>query len=307
MKRSADGDSGEGINKDRETKQREEKYMVKIIADSTCDLSGELLEKYRVAILPLHILLGEEEYEDGRNIRPEEIYRWSDENGTTPKTSAPSMESTLELYREVYEEGDELVCFSISGQMSTSGNVMRLAAEEMGIGAQVTVIDSGNLSTGIGHLVVEAAIMAQEGKSAGEIADRMEMLKPLVRASFVVDTLVYLYRGGRCSGLAAMLGSTLHLHPMIVVENGKMHSTRKYRGSLAKALMAYTKDLEPALRKAKQDRVFITHSGCDRETVEMVREYLEKLAVFREILVTRAGGVISSHCGPGTLGILYIE
>lgn len=281
--------------------------MVRIIADSTCDLSGELLEKYNVAILPLHILLGEEEYEDGKDIKPEEIYRWSDEHGTTPRTSAPSLESALKLYREVYVEDDELVCFSISGQMSTSGNVMRLAAEEMGIADQVTVIDSENLSTGIGHLVVEAAIMAKEGKSAGEIADRMEILKPQVQASFVVDTLVYLHRGGRCSGLAATLGGTLRLHPMIVVENGKMHSSKKYRGSLSKALMAYAKDLEPAMRKAKRDRVFITHSGCEQETVDMVREFLEKLGIFREILVTRAGGVISSHCGPGTLGILFIE
>lgn len=281
--------------------------MVRIIADSTCDLSRELLEKYNIAILPLHILLGEEEYEDGKDIKPEEIYRWSDEHGTTPRTSAPSLESALKLYREVYVEGDELVCFSISDQMSTSGNVMRLAAEEMGIADQVTVIDSENLSTGIGHLVVEAAIMAKEGKSAGEIADRIEILKPQVRASFVVDTLVYLHRGGRCSGLAAMLGGTLRLHPMIVVENGKMHSSKKYRGSLSKALMAYAKDLEPAMRKAKRDRVFITHSGCEQETVDMVREFLEKLGIFREILITRAGGVISSHCGPGTLGILFIE
>lgn len=281
--------------------------MVRIIADSTCDLSQELLDKYKVEILPLHILLGEEEYEDGQDIKPEEIYRWSDEHGTTPGTSAPSMESTLKLYEKVYADGDELVCFSISGQMSTSGNVMRLAAEEMEIGDKVTVIDSENLSTGIGLLVVEAAIMAQAGKSAGEIADKMETLKPLVRASFVVDTLVYLHRGGRCSGLAAMLGGTLHLHPMIVVENGKMHSSKKYRGSLSKALTAYAKDLEPALRKARKDRVFITHSGCEQATVEMVREFLEKLGIFREILETRAGGVISSHCGPGTLGILFIE
>ncbi|MBD5534050.1 MAG: DegV family protein [Lachnospiraceae bacterium] len=281
--------------------------MVRIIADSTCDLSQELIEKYRVAILPLHILLGEDEFEDGRDIKPEEIYRWSDAHATTPGTSAPSMESALNLYREVYTEGDELICFSISGQMSTSGNVMRLAAEEMGIADQVTVIDSENLSTGIGHLVVEAAIMAKEGKRVGEIVDRIETLRPLVRASFVVDTLVYLHRGGRCSGLAAMLGGTLHLHPMIVVENGKMHSSKKYRGSLSKALMAYARDLEPAMRKAKRDRVFITHSGCEPETVKMVQEFLEGLGIFREILETRAGGVISSHCGPGTLGILFIE
>lgn len=281
--------------------------MVRIIADSTCDLSQDLLEKYNIKILPLHILLGEEEYEDGKNISPEEIYRWSDEHGTTPRTSAPSPESTLELYKEVYTEGSEMICFSISGQMSTTGNVMQLVAEEMGIADKVTVIDSENLSTGIGHLVLEAAIMAAEGKGRDEIVKRIEALRPLVRASFVVDTLVYLHRGGRCSGLAAMLGTTLHLHPMIVVENGKMHSAKKYRGSLEKALMAYAKDLEPAMRKAKRDRVFITHSGCEPEMVEMVREFLEGLGLFQEIVETRAGGVISSHCGPGTLGILFIE
>lgn len=281
--------------------------MVGIIADSTCDLSQELTEKYQVAILPLHILLGEDEYEDGRDIRPEEIYRWSDEHGTTPKTSAPSMESAVELLQEASGKYEEIVCFSISGQMSTSGNVMQLAAEEAGIGERVTVIDSENLSTGIGLLVVEAAIMAQAGHSAKEIADRMEELKPLVRASFVVDTLVYLHRGGRCSGLAAMLGGTLRLHPQIVVEDGKMHSNKKYRGSLEKVLAAYARDLEPVMRKAKRDRVFITHSGCTPEIVDAIRDYLKHLEIFDEILETRAGGVISSHCGPGTLGILFIE
>ena len=281
--------------------------MVRIIADSTCDLSQELLEKYGVAILPLHILLGEDEYEDGRDIRPEEIFRWSDEHGTTPRTSAPSMESAARLLQEVGKDGEEIVCFSISGQMSTSNNVMKLAAEEAGLAERVTVIDSENLSTGIGLLVVEAAIMAQAGRSAKEIEDRMEALKPMVRASFVVDTLVYLHRGGRCSGLAAMLGSTLRLHPQIVVENGKMRSNKKYRGSLDKVLMAYARDLEPVMRRARRDRVFITHSGCDPEIVETVRAYLQQLGIFEEILETRAGGVISSHCGPGTLGILFIE
>jgi len=281
--------------------------MVRIIADSTCDLSRELLQKYGVAILPLHILLGEEEYEDGRDIRPEEIFRWSDEHGVTPRTSAPSMESAVKLFLEIGKDGEEIVCFSISSQMSTSGNVMQLAAEEAGLAERVTVIDSENLSTGIGLLVVEAAIMAQAGRGAREIADRMEALRPMVRASFVVDTLVYLHRGGRCSGLAAMLGSTLRLHPQIVVENGRMRSNRKYRGSLEKALSAYARDLEPMMRRAKKDRVFITHSGCDPEIVEMLRSYLKQLGIFEEILETRAGGVISSHCGPGTLGILFIE
>ena len=169
---------------------------------------------------------------------------------------------------------------------------MRLAAEELEAGDLVTVIDSANLSTGIGHLVIEAALMAQEGKDAQTIAQTIEELKPRVRASFVVDTLTYLYRGGRCSAVAAMAGGVLKLHPKI--------------GKLDKVILSYTKDMEEALKAAKPDRVFITHSGCDKATVDKVREYLKGLNHFNEIIETRAGGVISSHCGPGTLGVLFI-
>lgn len=281
--------------------------MVKIISDSTCDLSQELLEKYDVSILPLHILLGDKECEDGINITPDEIYRWSDENKTTPKTSAPSMERAIELLKPYVEQNREVVCFSISSDMSTSGNVMRLAAVELEAENLVTVVDSENLSTGIGLLVIEAAILAKDGRSAGEIVQRMEELKPLVRASFVVDTLTYLYRGGRCSGLAAMAGGVLKLHPRIVVEGGKMKPGKKYRGKIQSAITSYVKDMEADLKSARKDRVFITHSGCEEETIESVRAYLKELNVFDEILVTRAGGVISSHCGPGTLGVLFIS
>lgn len=280
--------------------------MVKIISDSTCDLSPELVERYGITILPLHILLGEEEYEDGKSITPEEIFRWSDEHETTPKTSAPSMETTVELLRPYVENGDECVCFCISESMSTSGNVIRMAAEELEAEHLVTVIDSKNLSTGIGLLVIEAAILAGQGLSAKQITEKIEELRPRVRASFVVDTLVYLHRGGRCGGLAAMLGSALKLHPKIVVEDGVMHSTKKYRGNIRSVVLTYTKDMEADLRKAKPDRVFITHSGCAQEVVEPVRKYLESLGVFAEVLETHAGGVVSSHCGPGTLGVLYI-
>lgn len=167
--------------------------MVKIISDSTCDLSPELIAKYDIDILPLHILLGEDEYEDGRNITPQQIYDWSDAHKTTPKTSAPSLAEAIDLFRPYIEEKCEIVCFSISGSMSTSGNVMRLAAEELEASDLVTVVDSANLSTGIGLLVIEAAIMAEKGQSAAEIAATIESLKPNVRASFVVDTLTYLY------------------------------------------------------------------------------------------------------------------
>lgn len=280
--------------------------MVKIISDSTCDLSPELIAKYDIDILPLHILLGEDEYEDGRNITPQQIYDWSDAHKTTPKTSAPSLAEAIDLFRPYIEEKREIVCFSISGSMSTSGNVMRLAAEELEASDLVTVVDSANLSTGIGLLVIEAAIMAEKGQSAAEIAATIASLKPNIRASFVVDTLTYLYRGGRCSAVSAMAGGVLRLHPKIVVENGAMDASKKYRGKINSVIMSYVKDMEEDLKSARPERVFITHSGCDRDTVNAVRSYLESFGIFHEILETRAGGVVSSHCGPGTLGVLFI-
>ena len=280
--------------------------MVKIISDSTCDLSPELVAKYDIDILPLHILLGEDEYEDGRTITPEQIYAWSNEHRTTPKTSAPSLAETIELFRPYVEDGREVIAFSISNSMSTSGNVMRLAAEELEASGQITVINSANLSTGIGLQVIQAAILAAEGKSAAEITAAIESIRPKVRSSFVVDTLTYLHRGGRCSAAAALAGGMLKLHPRIVVVDGAMDASKKYRGKLGSVILSYTKDMEEDLKNAVPDRVFITHSGCDREIVEAVRSYLESLGIFHEILETRAGGVVSSHCGPGTLGVLFI-
>ncbi|MDE6209914.1 MAG: DegV family protein [Lachnospiraceae bacterium] len=280
--------------------------MVKIISDSTCDLSKALLDKYDISILPLHILLGDEEYEDGVNITPDEIYAWSDKNKTTPKTSAPSLDAAVSLFKPFIEQGNEIVCFSISSKMSTSCNVMKIAAEELNAPDKVFVIDSANLSTGIGLLVIEAAIMAKNGISAKEIAEKTEALKPYVRASFVVDTLTYLHRGGRCSSVAALAGSVLKLHPKIVVEDGKMEATKKYRGKIDSVILSYAKDLEADLKNAKSARVFITHSGCGEAIINSVKNYLKELNIFNEILVTRAGGVISSHCGYGTLGVLFI-
>lgn len=281
--------------------------MIRIVADSTCDLSKALVEKYDITILPLHILLGEEEFLDGVTIAPEDIYKWSDENKTTPKTSAAGIDETLDVLKPILAAGDEVVLFSIASGMSTTNNVFRMAVEELGAEVHVRVIDSANLSTGIGLQVIEAACMAKEGKTLDEIAAAIEEIKPRVRASFVVDTLTYLHRGGRCSGLAALAGGMLKLHPKIVVKNGVMGADKKYRGKIGSAIMNYAQDMEETLLKAKKDRVFITHSGCDREVVDNVRGYLESLNVFDEILETRAGGVVSSHCGPGTLGVLFIE
>ena len=278
--------------------------MVKILADSTCDLSPSLISRYKIGIIPLYVHLGEKEYKDGVDITPSDLYKWSDEHNETPRTSAPGIED-IESFLDK-DSADEYVIFTISSSMSSSYNNCILAAEDLEMTDRVHVIDSANLSTGIGLQVIKAAELAAAGMTASEIAAEIEKIKGKVRASFVVDTLTYLYRGGRCSGVSAFLGSALRLHPRIEVIDGAMHPEKKYRGKNTRFIMDYVRDMENDLRSAVRDRVFITHSGCDREIVENVRAYLESLGRFDEILETTAGAVISSHCGPGTLGVLFI-
>ena len=281
--------------------------MVKIISDSTCDLSPELLKKYDIEILPLQIILGDTNHSDTVDITPDEIYRWSDQTRQSPKTAALNVWQIYERLLPYDKEKQEVVLFSISESMSSTLSNMRSAVQMLDHPERMHVIDSANLSTGIGLLVIEAAIMAKQGCTAAEIIERIEALKPHVRASFVVDTLTYLRRGGRCSGIEALAGSMLQLHPKIIVQDGKMTVSKKYRGSIQKAIAAYVSDLQPQLEKSKKNRVFITHSGCSDEILSQVNAQLESMHHFDEILVTRAGGVVSSHCGPSTLGVLFIE
>lgn len=278
--------------------------MVKILADSTCDLSPELIAQYGIGIIPLYVHLGEAEFRDGVDITPEQLFKWSDEHNTTPKTAAPGIEDIEALLDK--EGSDEYVIFTISSSMSSSYTNCTLAADDLEITDRVFVIDSQNLSTGIALLVLKAAQMAAQGRPGSEIAEEIGKIRGKVRASFVIDTLTYLYRGGRCSGLSAFFGSALRLHPRIAVAEGAMHPEKKYRGRSSKFVLEYVRDMEQDLKAAQPDRVFITHSGCDRQIVESVRSYLEGLHHFDEILETRAGAVVSSHCGPGTLGVLFI-
>lgn len=277
-----------------------------IVSDSTLDLTPELLERYQIPIIPLHVLLGDKEYRDGQDITPQEIYAWADANKTTPKTSAVSVEDSIAVLREVLAQSEEVICFCLGEKISASGKMMRLAIEELGAEDRAFVVDSRNLSTGIAQLVIEACLMADQGMRAAEIIPVIEELRPLVRSSFTVDTLRYLYRGGRCSGLSALAGTALKLHPKITVEDGVLYAGKKYRGRLKKAILAYVDDLLPELEDARPARVFITHSCCDEEIIRRVREKLESLHHFEEIHVTVTGSVISCHCGPGTLGILFI-
>ena len=248
--------------------------MVKIIADSTCDLSDATLKKYDIDMLPLYIHMGENEYKDRLEVTVEDIFKWSDQYNTTPKTSAPSIEDAQNAIIPYMEKNADIIMFAISEDMSTTANVMRLAADNLEYEDHVFVINSESLSTGIGLLVVEAAVMAKKGMKAKEIVDRIESLKPYVRASFVVDTLKYLHRGGRCSATSALVGSVFKIKPRIYVENGKMDAGKKYRGKIEKVILQYVHEMEQDLKTAKRDRVFITQTGCSTEVVKSVKDYL---------------------------------
>lgn len=277
---------------------------IKIMSDSTCDLSPELLQKYNIDILPLFIVMDDQSYRDGLEITPDEIYKWSDANNKTPGTAAVSMEDALNAVKPFDQEDTDIIVFTISAKMSSTYNVLNLISDELEH-ANMYVIDSMNLSTGIGLQVLRAAELSSSGMDAVDIVDKINKARDKVRASFVVDTLIYLQRGGRCNAVTALLASALKLKPEIVVENGAMGVSKKFRGSIKLVTKNYAKELEPQLLQADPKRVFITHSGSSDEIISMVHKYLESLHYFDEILITRAGGVISSHCGPDTLGILF--
>ena len=278
--------------------------MVRIVADSTCDLTKDILEKYNISIIPLCIVMDDKSYYDGIEVTPDEIFKWADERKTTPKTAAATFEKAEEILKPHMDAGDDIIFIGISSEMSTTCNVIRLIAEQNEYD-NLYIVDSRNLSTGIGLQVVKAAKLVSEGKNAKEIADTLLAASGRVRASFVVDTLAYLARGGRCNAVTALLANTLKLHPKIVVKDGKMGVDKKYRGNLELALSKYARDLEEELLNAEKDIVFVTHSGCDEKIVNEIKDKINSLGYFDEIIETRAGGVISSHCGPGTLGILF--
>ena len=279
---------------------------IRIVADSTCDLSQELIQRYQISIIPLCITLGEDTYLDGVDITPDEIYAWSDEHKTTPKTSAVPFDKIEDALKPMMKSGDDIIFIGISEDMSSTCNRIRIFGEDEEYD-RLFVINSKNLSTGIGLQVIKAAELAMSGLSAEEIVAEIESSRDRVRASFVIDTPTFLARGGRCTAVEAFMASALKIHPEILVKDGKMGAGRKVRGRPSIAVSAYVEGLLPALEKADRKRVFVTHSGCDREIIDAVKDKIASLGIFDEILETQAGGVISSHCGPNTLGVLFYE
>ena len=279
---------------------------IKICADSTCDLSPELVEKYDVGIIPLYIVKDGTSYADGLEITPQDIFAHVGGGGAMCSTAAVSVADYEAFFAEQRKSCDALIHFHISSEMSSCYQNACIAAETV---ENVYPVDSRNLSTGIGQLVIAAAEMAAEGKmSAEEIYAAMLELREKLDVSFVLDTLNYLRKGGRCSALAALGANLLSLKPCIEVKNGVMGVGKKYRGKLGKCIVEYVRDRLEGRDDIDPKRIFITDStGFEPEELEAMEAEVRRCQPFEEILHTHAGCTISNHCGPRCIGILYFH
>ena len=276
-----------------------------LTADSTCDLGAELCAKYQVTLVPFNVTVGDESYLDGVTIDPDKIYEIYRATKTLPRTAAVNISTYEDFFRPLVEDGYDVVHLSLGHGLSSSYQNCTLAAEEVG---HVYPIDTCNLSTGSGLLVIEAAKRIAAGLPAEQVAEEVRALVPHCEASFVVDTLEFLHKGGRCSALAMMGANVLQLKPCIEVntESGSMGVGKKYRGTTAKVREQYVRERLAGRTDIDYEKIFITHSGTSDENVERVRRVVEECGPFENIYVTRAGCTISSHCGPETLGVLFM-
>ncbi len=277
---------------------------VLIASDSTTDLSAELIQRYQISILPLGVTLGEKDYTDGVDVDADAIYAYYEQTGQLPKTAAVNLAQFDAFFQEKTKEGYSIVLFTISSQMSSTCRNAQLAAENY---ENVYVVDTKNLSTGGGLLVIAAAEMAQAGESAQNIAKRCEALADRVDASFVIDDLEFLHKGGRCSALARFGANLLHLKPCIQVRGGSMGVGKKYRGHFDKVLKEYIADQIGDASDVELSHVFVTHAGCAEAICQACVAEVKALAPFKEVHLTRAGCTVSSHCGRNTLGVLFFR
>ncbi len=282
--------------------------MAKILlsADSTCDVSGELLERCKAKLIPLHIILNEKSYDDGVNIKPDDIYANFAKTGKLPKTSAINTQEYIDIFKPYIDDGYDVIHINLGSALSSSYQNCVTASQEFD--GHLYPINSCNLSSGSGHLVIETAKRIEKGMTAPEIAEEIKALVPKCHTSFVIDKLDYLRAGGRCSTLAMLGANLLQLKPSIEVNNndGSMTVGKKYRGKLENVLIQYVHEQLDKYENIRNDKIFITHAGIGEKYVEIVKNELDKLHYFTEIFIERASCTISSHCGPGTLGILFM-
>ena len=277
---------------------------IKITCDSTCDLSAELYGRYDISVIPLCVTMGERLCRDGVDVTPAELFSYVEESGSLPTTSAISVGEYEDFFRLFVEDGYEVVHINLSAELSSSHQNARLAATEVG---NVHVVDSRSLSTGSGHLAILAAELAFAGYDGSYIAKTLDAWKEHLDVSFVLQTLDYLHKGGRCSGLARFGANMLKLHPEIVMKDGSLHVGKMYRGSAKKVILDYVRGRLENAENIDLDRVFVTHSGVSREIVDEVIALVKELHPFEEVIETTADCTISCHCGPGCLGILFLR
>lgn len=277
---------------------------IRITCDSTCDLTASLYETYRAQPVPLGVSLGDDFRRDGVDIKPQDIYAFAAATGSLPKTSAISVGEYEELFRSLTAQGDPVIHINLSSELSASHQNACLAAQMVG---NVYVVDSRNLSSGSGHLVLLARELADEGKSPEEIVAALEEARAKLDVSFVLQTLEYLRMGGRCSGVAAFGANLMKLRPEIEVIGGKMQVGHKYRGTMEKTILAYIRGRLEGRTDIDCHRIFITHSGVPQDIEDKAVALVKELQPFREVIVTSAGCTISSHCGPNCLGVLFLR
>jgi len=275
-----------------------------ITCDSTADLTPELYSHYDVTPIALGVSLGDDFRRDGLNITNNDIFEFVAATGQLPTTSAVSMGEYEEVFRSFRDQGFEVVHINLSSSLSASHQNARLAAEEVG---GVYVVDSKSLSTGTGHLVLLARELANADLTAPEIAHALEELREKLDVSFVLQTLDYLRKGGRCSGVAAFGANLMKLRPEIEVAEGKMQVGKKYRGSMEKTILAYIRGRLEGREDVRLDRCFITHSGVPQDILDKTMALVKELQPFDQVLITTAGSSITSHCGPACLGVLFLK
>ena len=276
---------------------------IKITSDSTCDL-GHLVAERNIGILAMQVNLDAKAYRDGMDITPQDIFDFVSETKILPKTSAPSIGEYEDFFREQLETADEVIHFNISSKSSGSYNFAKQAAESFN--GKVRVVDSKGLSSGQGLLVLKACDMRDEGKSAAEIEEAVNEIRNRINTSFVPDRLDYLHKGGRCSGMTMFVANALKIHPKIVMKDGQLTQGGKYRGHMERCIAQYIEDLKNEYPDYDKSRCFITHSSADKALVDVAKAKVAQAFEFDEVIETVAGSIITSHCGKGTLGVLFV-
>lgn len=277
---------------------------IKILSDSTCDLSPELLEKYNISLIPLTVIKDGQDYLDGVTITPGDIFAHVAAGGSLCSTAAMSVGVYQEQFEKYCAEYDGVIHINIGSGFSSSHQNACLAAEDL---PKVRVIDSMNLSTGQGLVVLKACELAQSCTDLDSLQQALVEYTKKVEASFVLDQLAYMVKGGRCSSAAALGANLLNLKPSIEVRDGKMVVVKKYRGNYTKCLVNYVKDRLAGREDLDDSRIFITRTPVSDEALDAVRNAVKEYGSFQEVLETEAGCTVSCHCGPGTLGVLFVR